>query len=347
MPFWGGEMKYRIPLLLVVFLSGTIFQNIALADVRTNIIKDVYVLPVAELASTKTYPEIVEAENDYLKVEVLPNRGRAIASLIDKTTNLSFFYNNHKPEPMILPGGLHSVEFGGYYLSLPWNSRDRQPFDLLFEIAQTDPQSATVYLSGKDMFKKTQTECWIRLADKSPFLEMEVKITNTSGKTSVKTAFKDFKIFSTAADDISLLLPVDSFEIVNNKDEWLGQAGTAVVYADAVKNWGGVKAYVNLQSKEELKVPAVAMFYPAHSAALVSFWEPEPFFNKIEVWSWGKNYQTEEGADAYFAVSSIKDELSLQPKESVSFKIYFVPLSGVSTEDTITSLYEKARSYLR
>ena len=38
---------------------------------------------------------------------------------------------------------------------------------------------------------------------------------------------------------------------------------------------------------------------------------------------------------------------SLQPKESVVYKTYFVPLSGVSTEDTITSLYERARSYLR
>jgi hypothetical protein len=340
-------MKYRYPLLLVVFLAGMIFQNIAFADVRANVVKGVYVLPVAELASTKTYPDIIEVENDDIKLEVLPNRGRAIARLIDKTTNLSFFYNNRKPEPMILPGGLHSVEFGGYYLSLPWNTRDRQPFDLMFEVAQTDTQNAVVYLSGKDMFKKTSTECWIRLTDKSPLLEIEVKITNMSGKTPVKTAFKDFKIFSTGADDISLLLPVDSVEIVNSKDDWLGQAGTAVVYADAVRNWGNVKAYVDLQSKEELNVPAVAVIYPALHAALVSFWEPEPFFNKIEVWSWGKNYQAEEGADAYFAVSSIKDELALQPKESVFFKIYFVPLSGVSTEDTITSLYERARSYLR
>ena len=139
-------MKYRYPLLLVVFLAGMIFQNIAFADVRANIVKGVYVLPVAELASTKTYPDIIEVENDDIKLEVLPNRGRAIARLIDKATKLSFFYNNYKPEPMVLPGGLHSVEFGGCYFSLPWNTRDRQPFDLLFEIVQTDSQSAAEYL---------------------------------------------------------------------------------------------------------------------------------------------------------------------------------------------------------
>lgn len=339
-------MKNRMPPLIVALLFGLNFMKVGIAEVRTNVRSDVYVLPVAELASTKTYPDIVEVENDYLRVDVLPNRGRAVARLIDKTTNLSFFYENFKPDPMVLPGGLHSVEFGGYYLSLPWNTRDRQPFDLLFEVAKNGAGGATVYLSGKDMFKKTSTECWIRLADKSAVLGMEVKITNTSGKTAVKTPFKDFKILSSGADDVSLLLPVESVEIVNSRDEWLGKAGASVVYADTMKNWGHVKDYVDFQTKEDLKVPAVAMVYPSLRAALVSFWEPAPFFNRIGVWSWGKNYEAEEGADAYFAVSSIKDELALQPKESATFKIYFVPLSNVSTTDTVASLYEKARSYL-
>ena len=114
--FLGGRNEISDTTAVGRFSFRRNFFTISLfADVRANIVKDVYVLPVAELASTKTYPDIVEVENDFIKLELLPNRGRAIARLLDKTTNLSFFYNSYKPDPMVLPGGLHSVEFGGCY----------------------------------------------------------------------------------------------------------------------------------------------------------------------------------------------------------------------------------------
>lgn len=344
--------KKTLFFLLPLFVPS--FINIALSEVKTSVVEGVYVLPVAELASTKTYPDIIQAENGLIKIELLPNRGRVIASFVDTTKNHSFLYNNFRPDPMVLPGGLHSVEFGGYYFSLPWNTRDRQPFDLSFEITKSTSEGAEIYLSGKDMFKKTLTECWIRIIDESPMVALEIKITNTSSKTPIKADFKDFEIVSVDVssqgdlniDESSILLPVSKVEIVNSKDNWLGQQGKTIEWTDAVRKWKNMKAYFNVITKEELEKPGVTILYPGLNAAFVKIWEPEQFFNKIEVWSWGKNYKLEAGADAYFAISCIRDELLLQPKESISFKIYLIGLSDVSSKDSFKTLYEKAHLYL-
>lgn len=344
--------KKTLPFLLPLFVLC--FVNIAFSEVKTSVVKDVYVLPVAELAGTKTYPDIIQVENSLIKLELLPNRGRVIASFVDTTKNHSFLYNNFKPDPMVLPGGLHSVEFGGYYFSLPWNTRDRQPFDLSFEITKSTPEGAEIYLSGKDMFKKTLTECWVRIVDENPIVELEIKITNTSSKAPLKADFKDFEIVSVDVsspgnpdiEESSILLPVNTVEIVSSKGNWLGQQGETLQWTDERTKWKNMKAYFNIITREELEKPGVTILYPGLNAAFVKIWEPGQFFNKIEVWSWGKNYKMEAGADAYFAISCIRDELLLLPRESISFKIYLIGLSDVSSKDTFISLYEKAKSYL-
>ncbi|MCK5093700.1 MAG: hypothetical protein KAR18_03165, partial [Spirochaetes bacterium] len=93
-------------------------------------------------------------------------------------------------------------------------------------------------------------------------------------------------------------------------------------------------------------VPCTGAYYPEISSAFIRFWEPASFFNKIEVWSWGKNYKMEKGADAYFMVSSTSEKQTLQPKEHVSFKVFITALENVGEKDTINSHYEKAKSFL-
>ena len=88
-------------ILSIAFISG--FINLALSEVKINIKEGMYVLPVAELVSTKTYPEIIELENELIKIQLLPNRGRVIASYALKSKNWGFFFTDFKPEPMVLP----------------------------------------------------------------------------------------------------------------------------------------------------------------------------------------------------------------------------------------------------
>jgi len=334
--------------LCVVFVTG--LYNVAFSDVKVNIKEGVYVLPVAELASTKTYPQIIELENELIKVKLLPNRGRVIASYELKSQNWQFFHTDFKPEPMILPGGLHSVEFGGYYFSLPWNTRDRQPYDLSFEVKQSGTNISEVYMSGKDMFKKTLTECWIRVRSGSPVVALEVKLTNTSSKKPREIEFKDYAVLS--VDQVSnrgssVLLPVDSVKIEHSKDNWLGTEGSTIKWTVNQSNWKNMEKFFHVHTAENLAVPCTGAFYPEISSAFVKFWEPVSFFTKGEVWSWGKNYKTEEGAGAYYVVSNIAEKLTLQPKEYVTFTVYMTALENVGEKDTLDGLYKRAKSYLQ
>jgi len=335
-------------ILCVFFVTG--LYNVAFSDVKVNIKEGVYVLPVAELASTKTYPQIIELENELIKVKLLPNRGRVIASYELKSQNWQFFHTDFKPEPMILPGGLHSVEFGGYYFSLPWNTRDRQPYDLSFEVKQSGTNISEVYMSGKDMFKKTLTECWIRVRSGSPVVALEVKLTNTSSKKPREIEFKDYAVLS--VDQVSnrgssVLLPVDSVKIEHSKDNWLGTEGSTIKWTVNQSNWKNMEKFFHVHTAENLAVPCTGAFYPATSSAFVKFWEPVSFFTKGEVWSWGKNYKTEEGASAYYVVSNIAEKLTLQPKEYVTFTVYMTALENVGEKDTLDGLYKRAKSYLQ
>ncbi len=335
-------------ILSIALISG--LNNLAFSDVKINIKEGVYVLPVAELASTKTYPEIIELENELIKIQLLPNRGRVIATYALKSKNWGFFFTDFEPEPMILPGGLHSVEFGGYYFSLPWNTRDRQPYDLLFEVKQSGTNISEVYMSGKDMFKRTLTECWIRVRSASPVVELEVKVTNTSSKKPNEIDFKDYAVLSVNHLSIkgnTMLLPVESVKIKQSKDNWLGNEGGTVKWTVNKSNWKNMEKFFQIYTAENLIIPCTGAFYPDISSAFVKFWEPASFFTKVEVWSWGKNYKMEEGADAYFMVSSTTDKLTLQPKEYVSFKVFITALEDVGEKDTIDVLYKKSKSYLQ
>ena len=334
-------------ILSIALISG--LYNSASADVKINIKEGVYVLPVAELASTKTNPKIIELENELIKIQLLPNRGRVLASYILKSKNRGFFFTDFVPDPMVLPGGLHSVEFGGYYFSLPWNTRDRQPYDLSFEVKQSGAKISEVYMSGKDMFKKTLTECWIRVRDASPVVEVEVKVTNTSSKKPREIEFKDYAVLAVnhlSKKGNTIQLPVESVKIKHSKDNWLGNKESTIKWTADRSNWRNMEKFFHVTTVENLAVPCTGAYYPEISSAFIRFWEPASFFNKIEVWSWGKNYKMEKGADAYIMVSSTSEKQTLQPKEHVSFKVFITALENVGEKDTINSHYEKAKSFL-
>lgn len=108
-----------------------------------------------------------------------------------------------------------------------------------------------------------------------------------------------------------------------------------------------MEKFFHIDTVKNLAVPCAGAFYPDISSAFVKFWEPTSFFKKLEVWSWGKNYKMEEGADAYFMVSSTTDKLTLQPKGHFSFKVFITALEEVGEKDSINTLYKKAKSFLQ
>lgn len=336
-----------VPVILGIAMLVTGSFSLCLAKVSVEILQNIYVLPVAELATTKTYPEVIKIEDDFVEVTLIPNRGRVLSSYVLKGKEpVSIVYQNFVPGPMVLPSGLHVVEFGGYYLSLPWNDRDRQPFDFSFALTREEENFVEVFLSGRDMFKKTLTECWVRVRDGSPVVEVEVKITNLSKKEARNLPFKDFMVIN-VRENCYLSLPVKSVELVASRNDWAGQPGRVLSWPAMFARWDSMKDYLHFETEDSLILPCVATVCPDERIAFVKWWEPAEFFPALSVWSWGQSWAVEPGAGAYIVVSNLRDNLHLEPQEQVSFKVYFVAFEGVSQDVSCQELFNRARSLLR
>ena len=167
----------------------------------------------------------------------------------------SYLYQKFVPDPMVLPGSLHTVEFGGYYFSLPWNTRDRQPFDLQFEILNSTDDLGEIFLSGKDMFQKTLTEVWVRMKKASPVVEIETKITNTSKKTPKDLEFRDFTVFyihDNKNSNEKIILPVDKIKLIESKNDWAGLKESLFGWPESFSQWKMINDYLVFQSASQL-----------------------------------------------------------------------------------------------
>lgn len=326
------KLSISILIAIGVVLGG--FSGVQ-SKVSINITQDQYVLPVAELASTKTNPDIIHIDNNLVSIEIIPNRGRVLSSYGLSSSQQSFLYQKHVPDPMVLPGGLHTVEFGGYYLSLPWNTRDRQPFDLTFEGSQSTESLGEVYLSGKDMFQKTLTEVWIRLKDANPIVEIVTKITNTSKKNPKDLDFRDFVVFSVnnaMESNDQILLPVEKIKLIDSKDNWAGVKERVLEWPAPLSQWKSINQYLSFGSESPLLFPFGGVYYPETKTAFIKFWTPDDFFTGAEIWSWGKEYQKEPGAAPYVVYSNTT-RFTLPPQKSKSFTTYFTLLNELSEQD--------------
>lgn len=340
--------KHFVSALLVMTMVISFF-SVAYSLVSVNITEDQYVLPVAELASTKTNPEIIHMSNNLISIDIIPNRGRILSNfrLVDKQQ--SFLYQKFIPDPMVLPGGLHTVEFGGYYFSLPWNTRDRQPFDLQFEITSSSEDLGEIFLSGTDMFQKTLTEIWVRMKKASPVVEIEAKITNTSKKSPKDLAFRDFTVFyihDNENGNEQIILPVNKIKLIESRNDWAGLRESVFNWPEAFSQWNTMIDYLVFQSASQLDANLGGIYYPETKSLFVKSWKPEDFFKGAEVWTWGKNYSNEPGAAPYIVYSNTA-QFNLQPQESKSFTIHFAVIADIAEQDvTPEALYNKMNQFL-
>ncbi len=341
-------MDIRRSLIVGVFtfLFSLIFVSVpAYGSVHTEVLEGVYVLPVAELATTRTEPDIIEIENDLITIRVLPNRGRLLSSYILKDGEVPYLYQNYRPGPMVLPGGLHVVEFGGYFLSVPWNTRDRQPYDLEYEITRAEEELAEVYLWGSDMFLRTLTEAWVRVRENSPLVEIEVLITNTSGRREAEFDLSDFTVFDTGVDATGeqLLIPAAEAEILQSLEGWLGDEGDVLPWPDSLDRWTDIEKFIRLRAVTDPDIPAIGIYHPGEKAAMVKFWNSSDLFMGAEWWTWGVEFEDQRGADSYISLSSTSSTITLAPEESIGFTVYFAGFSDVDEDGAyLESLYQRA-----
>ena len=317
-------------LLFIFFLScGSTGGKTSLSrGVKVNILKDVYILPAAELVTTKTHPDVIEIANEYLKVSLVPNHGRLIFDYFFKPTDHTELYNSARPSPTMTPAG-YIVEFGGYYLSVPWNPRARQPYDLEYKIIEQTPAKAKVYLWGKDPLKHVLMEGWVTVKQSSSLVEIKIKLTNKS-KRKWNIKLSDYTIIAPGGEltpDSTFVIPTSKVKIGKSENEWMGKEGSVVNWPQSWSNWGKFKKLGSFSTDiNEMSAPFIGMINYNSKDTFIKLWELANFFDELKIWSWGASYQEAKNGALTANLETKKQTFSLSPHESVEFFTYFYAL---------------------
>ncbi len=321
----------------------------ARAQTMIEVSRSQYVLPVSELATTKTYPDLLRIAGDAIEAQVLPNRGRLLSALA-VLGGPSLLYQSFTPQPMVLPSGLHAVEFGGYYLSIPWNTRDRQPYDLAYRVSEDGAGRAQLVLSGRDILKRAAAVSVVTLRRDRPVAEIQTTVANeTATRTLREPDFRDFAALSaleSSGGDARLLLPAERVTLLDSAGDWAGAKNASVPWSEPLSRWSSIAGRYHARAAAAPELPCLAVLYPALRTAVVKIWSPAGYFNAIEVTARGPGYAGEPGAGPYYLVSCVKDNLELAPQAQTQFGTAFVVLRDIPENASLSELFSRASRLL-
>jgi len=262
----------------------------------------------------------------------------------------SMLYQSFVPDPFVLSSGLHAVDFGGYYLSIPWNVRDRQPYDLTYKVLDDSAGRAQVSLYGKDILKKVSALSVVTVLRGQPLVDVRSTVKNdTSTKTFRDPDFKENVLLSTLEDQENrcrLLLPSDSVTVIDSGSNWAGDPGASVLWPGALGQWSDLKGHYDVKAVISSELPCFAILYPGQRVALVKAWSPADFFDSIEVMTRGPGYKQEKGYGPFFMVTCHRSNMEIGPKAETGFRSTFVVLHDVDETITLHDMYERARPLL-
>jgi len=294
-------------------------------DVSATITTDVYVMPVAELETTKTHPDIIKIENKYVKVSAIPNRGRLIFDYEFKPTGNSEFLSNTKPTT-VKTASDYIVEFGGYYLSIPWNPRDRQPYDLEYKLTKEGPDVVEVYMWGEDFISLAFVEFWLTVERDSSFVKLETKISNKTEKV-VNIKLKDYSFIAPGGnmtDNSSFVIPASQVGVEQSEDNWMGSKGDVISWPSAWSTWSGFDNFgLFYVPADKMMAPFFSVINHDTKDTLIKIWEPYDFFEGIFVWSFGNTYKETKGAEPTVNFENYKGNVSIPIGETVDFTTCF------------------------
>ena len=124
-------------------------------------------------------------ENEYLKIEILPELGGRIYSAYDKTTGYDFFYKQHVIKPALI-GCLGSWISGGLEFNWPFHHRASTFMPTDYYIERNDDGSVIVWLSEHDPIERMKGMVGIVLKPGEAKFETRMKLCN---RTSVTSSF--------------------------------------------------------------------------------------------------------------------------------------------------------------
>ncbi|MBC2602670.1 DUF5107 domain-containing protein [Puniceicoccus vermicola] len=126
--------------------------------------------------------EIICLENEFLKIEILPEIGGRIFSALDKTTGYDFFYKQSVIKPALI-GALGNWISGGVEFNWPYHHRPSTFMPVDYEIQHGEDGAVTVWLSEHDPIERMKGMVGIRLAPGEAIFETRVQVCNRTPLT--------------------------------------------------------------------------------------------------------------------------------------------------------------------
>lgn len=317
-----------LPLTLLVLT--VVFQAWSEEGCSFRITNDEHIAVAAELASTTGYPDVIELENSLVKVSLVPNRGRLLFGYFYKPSGHQQLYSDTGPLPLRV-GKDYMIEFGGYYLSHPWNERANQPYDLDYEVLNGSPEECGVRVFPFDVWLQDNTtplEAVVKLKRGDPTVYVRIKIQNV-GSEDVTFDFFDRAIITAGGDptqNTEVILPtaVREVSIGESKGGWLGEEGSVVPWPQPWSRWGAfsdkASFSVDLASIEER---SLSIYNPESKETFTKEWSPEAPYNRLEVLSWGPSFEDEMGAYPGFGIMGIAEDVLIPAGGAVEFEVRF------------------------
>ena len=121
--------------------------------------------------------EVVVLENEYLKIEILPEIGGRIYSALDKTTGYDFFYKQHVIKPALI-GVLGSWISGGVEFNWPFHHRASGFMPCDYKLETLSDGSAVCHLSEHDPIDRMKGMVSIILRPNEKRFETRMRLYN-------------------------------------------------------------------------------------------------------------------------------------------------------------------------
>ena len=128
---------------------------------------------------------LVTLENEYVKIEILPEIGGRIYSAYDKTTGYDYFYKQHVIKPALI-GVLGSWISGGVEFNWPFHHRASGFMPCDFTVDELPDGSAVCHLSEHDPIDRMKGMVSIILRPGETSLETKMRLYN---RTAVEKSF--------------------------------------------------------------------------------------------------------------------------------------------------------------
>lgn len=129
--------------------------------------------------------QVVRLENEYLRIEILPEIGGRIYSALDKTTGYDFFYKQHVIKPALI-GVLGSWISGGVEFNWPFHHRASGFMPCDFQVEEQEDGTAICWLSEHDPIDRMKGMVGIVLRPGESRFETRMRLYN---RTSTPRSF--------------------------------------------------------------------------------------------------------------------------------------------------------------